>query len=102
MTVDLNVVIPMACTMVALVLSVVNLRRSAKKDDRASASEMATVLMKLEHISNTVAEIKLEMSNVKTDTKENREEIIRTKESSRQAHKRIDELSRRVDELSNK
>lgn len=67
-----------------------NLKRNQKTDDRNEASQLTTVIVKLENISTGVAEIKNEMSNVKNDVKESRERIIKAEESAKQAHKRMD------------
>lgn len=67
-----------------------NLKRNQKTDDRNEASQLTTVIVKLENIGTGVAEIKNEMSNVKNDVKESRERIIKVEESAKQAHKRMD------------
>jgi peptidoglycan hydrolase CwlO-like protein len=71
-----------------------NLRRNQKLDDKRDATEMTTVIVKLENISNGITEIKSEINNVKNDIKEDRERIIRVEESAKQAHKRIDTLEK--------
>ena len=71
-----------------------NLRRNQKLDDKKDATEMTTVIVKLENISNGITEIKSEINNVKNDIKEDRERIIRVEESAKQAHKRIDTLEK--------
>jgi predicted RNase H-like nuclease (RuvC/YqgF family) len=67
-----------------------NLNRNEKVDAKTDASEMTTVIVKLENIGTGISEIKSEMSNVKNDIKEDRERIIRVEESAKQAHKRMD------------
>lgn len=71
---------------------VLNLKRNEKKDNKSDASEMTTVIVKLENICTGITEIKSEMTNVKNDIKEDREKIIRLEESAKQAHKRLDSL----------
>mgnify|MGYP001049299441 CR=1 FL=1 len=73
-----------------------NLRRNQKLDDKKDATEMTTVIVKLENISIGISEIKNEMANVKNDIKESRERIIKVEESAKQAHKRIDTLEKVV------
>jgi len=69
-----------------------NLRRNQKLDDKKDATEMTTVIVKLENISIGISEIKNEMANVKNDIRESRERLIKVEESAKQAHKRLDVL----------
>ena len=71
-----------------------NLRRNQKLDDKKDATEMTTVIVKLENISIGISEIKNEMTNVKNDIKESRERLIKVEESAKQAHKRLDALEK--------
>jgi peptidoglycan hydrolase CwlO-like protein len=71
-----------------------NLKRAAKSDDKKEASDMTTVIVKLENIGEGISEIKAEMKNVKEDIKECRERLIKVEESSKQAHKRLDCIER--------
>jgi len=71
-----------------------NLRRNQKLDDKRDATEMTTVIVKLENIGIGISEIKNEMTNVKSDIKESRERLIKVEESAKQAHKRIDTLEK--------
>lgn len=73
-------------------LGTVTLKTANKKDTKADAAQLAAMLMKLESISDMIAEIKSEMSHVKNDLRESRERLVMVEESSRQAHKRVDEL----------
>lgn len=67
-----------------------NMKRNQKSDDKNEASQLTTVIVKLENIGTGITEIKSEMTNVKNDLKETRERIIKVEESSKQAHKRLD------------
>jgi len=71
-----------------------NLRRNQKLDDKRDATEMTTVIVKLENIGIGISEIKNEMTNVKNDIRESRERLIKVEESAKQAHKRIDALEK--------
>lgn len=69
-----------------------NIKRNDKNDAKADASQLTTVIVKLENIGTGITEIKNEMSNVKNDIKESRERLIKVEESAKQAHKRLDAL----------
>ena len=67
-----------------------NLKRNQKQDDKNEASQLTTVIVKLENIGTGISEIKNEISNVKNEGRESRERIIKVEESAKQAHKRLD------------
>lgn len=95
MTIELTILISVISISFAIYSGVSNLKRNQKIDTRTDATEMTTVIVKLENIGNGISEIKTEMSNVKEDIKEIRERVIRVEESSKQAHKRIDSIEER-------
>ena len=90
MTIEVALLISGISLAFALYSGVSNLKRNQKTDDRNEASQLTTVIVKLENIGTGVTEIKNEMSNVKNDVKESRERIIKVEESAKQAHKRMD------------
>lgn len=49
---------------------VVNIKRNSKLDDKYSASEITTIIVKLEHIVNDLSEIKSDLRSVKSDLKD--------------------------------
>lgn len=99
MTVEVALLISGVSVAFGIYSGIVNLKRNKSNDDRKDATEMTTVIVKLENIGTGIAEIKSEMTNVKNDNKENRERIIKVEESTKQAHKRLDLFEkRRLDE----
>lgn len=72
--------------------------RSKKKDDRQEASEMTTVIVKLESISDNIKDIKADMMDIKDDLKHQGEQIIRIDESLKSAWKQINMLTERKEE----
>jgi len=94
MTIEVALLISGVSVAFGIFAGISNLRRNQKLDDKRDATEMTTVIVKLENISNGITEIKSEINNVKKDIKEDRERIIRVEESVKQAHKRIDEITK--------
>ncbi len=93
-------------TVIALLISAVSLvfgiytgvfsiKRSTRKDERRDASELATVMVKLEDIVEGIGEIKSDIANVKVDIKELTERLIVAEQRIRQADKTIDEMQKR-------
>ena len=73
---------------------IINLKRNEKADVRADASQLTTVIVKLDNISTGIAEIKGELGNVKQDMKEVTERLVKVEESVKSAHKRLDTCER--------
>lgn len=94
MTIELAMLISVISVVFGLYQGATNLKRNSKVDTKTDATEMTTVIVKLENIGNGISEIKTEMSNVKEDMKDIRDRVIRVEESSRQAHKRLDGMEK--------
>lgn len=95
MTVEVALLISGVSLAFAIYSGITNLKRNKSNDDKKDATEMTTVIVKLENIGTGIAEIKSEMTNVKNDLKESRERIIKVEESAKQAHKRLDSFEKR-------
>lgn len=94
MTIELAMLISIISVVFGLYQGSSNLKRNSKADTKTDATQMTTVIVKLENIGNGISEIKTEMGNVKEDMKDIRDRVIRVEESSRQAHKRLDGLEK--------
>ncbi len=94
MTVEVSVLISGLAAATAIYFGLAGYRRNQKSDIKSDTTEMTTVIVKLENISNMVTEIKSDMAGIKNDVKEVRERIVRVEESAKQAHKRIDEIKK--------
>lgn len=90
MTIEVAILISGVSLAFGIYQGVVNLKRNEKADAKNDASQLTTVIVKLESIGNGITEIKSEMSNVKNDIKEDRERIVKVEESAKSAHKRLD------------
>lgn len=92
MTVETTLLISVVSLAFGVYSGVTAMKRNSQRDAKADASQLTTVIVKLENIGNGITEIKSEMLNVKNDLKETRERIIKVEESTKQAHKRLDEI----------
>lgn len=95
MTIEIALLISGVSLAFSIYAGVANMRRNQNQDASKDATEMTTVIVKLENINNGVTEIKSELNSVKTDIKESRERLIKVEESVKQAHKRIDEMAKK-------
>ena len=92
MTIEVAVLISALSVAFAIYQGIVNLKRNKAADDKTEASEMTTVIVKLEGISKDTSEIKNDIKDVKNDVKHNSESIIRLDESLKSAWKIINHM----------
>lgn len=92
MTIEVALLFSAVSLAFTLYQGITNLKFKKSSDDRKEASEMTTVIVKLEAISKDTGEIKNDMKDVKNDVKRNTEQIIRLDESLKSAWKRINLL----------
>ena len=94
-------VISVLGTVAGLMFGTKNLWRNQRAQDKEEIGQLARVVAKLDHIDDGICSVKHDMNDIKTDIKEQRERIVRVEESTKQAHRRLDELAgRKRGELS--
>lgn len=79
-------------TALSIINIIIGLVRNKGKDDKAEQSEMTTVIVKLENISENLYEIKAENKSLRSDFQAQAEQIIRLDESLKSAWKAINKL----------
>lgn len=92
MQIDLSTIISVVSVTVAVIVMVTNIKRNSSRDNRQEASNLTTLIVKLENISEGVNEIKSDMRNMKSDIQDLRDRLIRVEQSDKSAHHRIDTL----------
>lgn len=90
MTIEVALLISGVSVAFGIYQGVSNLRRNNRTDDKNDATQLTTVIVKLESIGDGVNEIKADMKNVKSDVGELKEKQVRTDESLKSAWKRIE------------
>ena len=76
----------------AVIVGVTNLRRANRHDDQREATELTTLLVKIENINNGINEIKSDVRGMRMDIQEVRERLVKVEQSVSTAHSRIDKL----------
>lgn len=94
MTVEVALLISGVSLAFALYQGITNMKRNRTQDDKQDASQLTTVIVKLENIGEGVNEIKSDMKGVKEDVVELRERIVAVEQSAKSAHHRVDLLER--------
>lgn len=92
MTIEVALVISALSVAFGIYQGVTNMKRDRTADDKKDATQLTTVIVKLENISAGISDIKSDMRNVKDEVKEVRERLIKVEDSAKSAHRRIDEL----------
>lgn len=70
MTIEVALLISVISVAFGIWSGVTNIKRNEKNDTKADATELTTVIVKLENIGNDISEIKNDMKNVKDDMKD--------------------------------
>ena len=84
----------------ALIFGVRSGRRDAKKDIREDAQNTGSVLSDLGYIKGGIDDLKTEFRELRRDQGDQAERIAHIEESTKQAHKRIDETNERIDKIT--
>lgn len=92
MTIEVALVISGLSLAFGIYQGVVSLKRGQRAEDKQDATQLTTVIVKLENISSGISEIKADMRNVKDEVRDLRDRIIKVEDSAKSAHRRIDEL----------
>ena len=100
MMVDVPILISVLGLFVSIMVFLTSSRRNKKTDDQREASEMTTLIVKLENIGNGVNEIKSDMRNMRNDIQDLRDRLIIVEQSTKSAHHRLDGLEGKKTETS--
>lgn len=90
MSIEVALIISAVSLAFGIYSGIATMKRNHKSDSQKDASEMTTVIVKLENISNGIAEIKADFATIKTEIKELRDRLIVNEQSIKSAWKRID------------
>jgi hypothetical protein len=99
MTIEVALVISGVSLAFGLYSGIANMKRNSKTDTQQEATQLTTVIVKLENLGTGITEIKNELFNIKNDTRELRDRIIAVEQSTKQAHKRLDDMKGAKHEL---
>jgi peptidoglycan hydrolase CwlO-like protein len=92
MTIEVGLVIALIGLIVSVYFNITSAGRAARNENKQDASCLTTVIVKLENIGSDVKEIKTDMSGLQSEMKNITERLVVVEESTKSAHKRIDEM----------
>ena len=93
MTIEISLIISAVSLGFGIYQGVSNLRRNDRQDNRAEATQITAVIVKLETIGEGVNEIKVDMRNIKNEINDIRERLTKVEESTKSAHHRLDGMA---------
>ncbi|MFJ5625459.1 hypothetical protein ACIQD3_22780 [Peribacillus loiseleuriae] len=90
----MNIEIGVLCAIIGAALSFLTFNRNRDKGVKNDASESAVIRTKLDNINSGVESIRIDIKANERRVSELSERVIRVEESSKQAHKRLDILTK--------
>ena len=89
MTIEVALLISGVSVAFGIYRGVSNLRRNNRTDDRNDATQLTTVIVKLENIGNDISDIKNDMRNVKDDMKDINIRLVKTEQQVKVLNKTV-------------
>ncbi len=94
MTIEVALLISGVSLAFGIYQGITSLKRDQTNDAKTDASQLTTVIVKLENIGTGIARIEKEVTDIKKDVQADHERLVRTEESVKQAHNRITECKK--------
>lgn len=91
----LTTVIGLICTFTGLIIGFFTFSRNRDKDVKSDATESAIIRTKLDNIGQSVDSIRIDFKASDQRWTALSETVIRVEESTKQAHKRIDQIEKK-------
>lgn len=93
--------IPIAVSILSLIVSAIvgfsTIKSRNSSDTKQETTQLTTLIVKLENINDGVNEIKADMRNMKDDVRELRDRVIKVEESTKSAHRRLDDYFENIE-----
>lgn len=89
MTVEVALIISIISVAFSVWSGLSNIRRNEKHDTKADATQLTTVIVKLENIGNDISEIKNDMRNVKDDMKDMNVRLVKMEQQVKVLNKTV-------------
>lgn len=89
MTIEVALVISAVSLAFGIYQGVSNMKRNSKYDIKTDASQLTTVIVKLENIGNDITEMKGDLRDVKVDIKEHSERLVKVEQQIKVLNKTV-------------
>lgn len=97
MSIDISTFLSVLSVIIAGIVAATNIKRNSSQDNRQDASNLTTLIVKLENINEGINEIKSDMRNMKNDIQDLRDRLIIAEQAVKSAQHRIDVLEGKGD-----
>lgn len=97
MTIEVSLLVGIVSVAFAVYFGLKSNRRNDVKDIEDRAANNAKVNMKLDNISQTVNDIKYDISATKKEVRDLTERVVTVEQSTKSAHHRLDDFLGKVD-----
>lgn len=97
MTIEVSLLVGIVSVAFAVYFGLKSNRRNDVKDIEDRAANNAKVNMKLDNISQTVNDIKYDISATKKEVRDLTERVVSVEQSTKSAHHRLDDFLGKVD-----
>lgn len=99
MTVEVALIISIVSVAFSVFFGLKNNKRTDVKDIEERVKENTRINFKLDEIANSIREVKSEVSSIKEEMQTHNDRIIKVEESVKQAHKRLDNMEKRLNAI---
>ena len=89
MTIEVALVISAVSLAFGIYQGVSNMKRNSKYDIKTDASQLTTVIVKLENIGNDITEMKGDLRDVKVDIKDHSERLVKAEQQIKVLNKTV-------------
>lgn len=89
MKIEIALLISIISVVFGISQTVSNFKRNSKIDNKSEASELTTVIVKLENIGKDISEMKSDLRDIKCDIKEHSERIIKLEQQVKVLNKKV-------------
>lgn len=96
---DVSILISCVSLLLAIIVAIINIRDKNQSNDKQEASQITTLIVKLESIAEGVNEIKSDMRNMRADVQALRDRVVVVEQSTKSAHHRLDDLIAKMKEV---
>ena len=98
MTVEVALVLSVVSVVFSIYFGYKNSKHTDTKELEQRVKENTTINLKLDGIAASIDDVKIDLKAIKTEMKQHNDRIIKVEESVKSAHKRIDEILKKIEE----
>jgi predicted nucleic acid-binding Zn-ribbon protein len=97
MQVEVALLISIVSVAFSIFFGLKNNKRSDTKEIEERVKTDTIINTKLDNIGSTMQDVKVEIASMRNDIQSHNDRLIKVEESCKQAHKRLDEITLRID-----